>query len=613
MASLTNKPRRAKKAGKQIQAAPLPVKRSATLTLAVYPLLLLTAIAFCSFRAINDPDTWFHMAFGRYVAQHGVLPPSDIFSHTAQGREWISSGWLSSVLLNWLYDRFGPGGAEFMVFAVVGSATLVVYYTAVLRYESLGAMALPLLASTLAAQMRFNPRPDVWSQLFAALVVLLLGFGVIRRGANATPARLPWLLPFVFMAWANFHAGFMAGLAAVAIYMIWIFLQTRKARQPVPWMILLPCALCFVAWMANPYGWRLLELAGKIKSIPGFDKLVFEWMPMIYLPGYNLEWPAYAGGALLLCLCGMVIWKRATPIAGWRYALMILFTAFALIQRRQAGLAAIVLPAALAPHMAGMEAWMGRRQRELIAALALAGSAGICAMQYTGVLAMGEGWPVAGLNCRMLPCFAADFLRDNRPPPNIFNSYGIGGYLLNALGPGTKVFIDGRLDVYDHSTWLDLLAAEEDRLSIDEVTRKYGVNTFVIDIRESIGDPMHLANRLTARTDWKLVFFDDDVAIFTHETPETADYTQRLQFRHVSPFAAQKLAGSLSNPAGRDAALAEIKRALRLSQGSANACALAAFAALNIKDMPTARVMLDAAFARDPASQLAKAVQQSMR
>jgi hypothetical protein len=59
---------------------------------AVYVLLL----AFGG-RLLNDPDTYSHVAVGRWIIQHGTVPTTDPFSFSMHGAPWIAFEWLSEV------------------------------------------------------------------------------------------------------------------------------------------------------------------------------------------------------------------------------------------------------------------------------------------------------------------------------------------------------------------------------------------------------------------------------------------------------------------------------------------------------------------------------------
>lgn len=572
----------------------------------LFPALLLTAVAFLAVRPVADPDVWFHMALGRYVIQEHTLPRMDIFSSTASGHEWISSGWAASVLLYKAFDLLGPEGTGLALIVVLlsGSAYLSVYFVAVRALGNRGTIILPLLAGILASSPRFTPRPDLWSQLLTAVVSLLL---VTARGGLVKWNWQLLALPPVVALWANMHAGFLAGLILVAVYGAWFLWHGRDAfavisgaRCPCSFN-LAALALCFGVWMLNPYGYRVLALACKIKAIEGVRFAIYEWMPLVTRPEFNLPWPVYMGFLILLGLSVLTLAGAGRTAPLWQPAAVVFLFAFAVVQRRQIGLAGAAVPALIAPHMQWMDLWFARR-RPLLPALAAASMILVCTAQYSGALQAGKGFPKVGRDCRSLPCVVTDFLAQNPPPANMANTYGAGGYLLFFLGPQTKVFIDGRLDVYPAQIWRDYLAVDESAMSVDTFRERYGINTFCVYSGDAFGEPRHIANRLSSHPDWRLVYFDDDYSVFVHASQK--DYCRVHAYEFASPFVPDRFVEALRKPENRGQARDEVQRAIETSAHSANALALGAIGAALLGDDASAQQFADEALTRNPGNEL---------
>lgn len=578
------------------------------------------------------------MALGREVVENGSLPRGDIFSYTAAQREWISSGWGASVLLYLAHRAGGEAGLVWLTFAVAAAAHLIVYFTALRRFRNPGAVALLQLAGILAAYLRYTPRPDLWSHLFvAALVAVLLMASdeapAGRGGSGEKPRRrgLPgggvlWTLIPLFALWANFHAGFMAGILAVAVYALWRVARWRLTGSKEDLLAVVPCLLACGAWVLNPYGVRLVALAGKIESIPHVKEKIYEWKPLWAAGPVMLPWPSYAGAALLLggtvVLVALVFMRgRTRENWPWTLALMALFAGLAVYQRRHMGLAAAALPLLLAPWLGGLEEERGRRGARAAAhaataavrslgrmtAAAVAAVLAIAILQYTGRLGLGRGVFRTGLNATLLPAFAVQWLRDNPAPGNVYNTYGAGAYLLYHLSPGLKVFIDGRLDVYDHQTWLDYLAIEDGTLPLAEAARRYDLHSVILYTKDCASNPEHLAFRLAEDPQWRLVFFDSTYSVFVRETPETRDYVTPRAIRHANPFAIGRFHAALNDPALQSEALAELDRVRRLpGGGGAWAPAMASLAARRMGDTAAADQLLASAMALDPNNPLVR-------
>jgi hypothetical protein len=111
----------------------------------------------------------------------------------------------------------------------------------------LAIIAVPTIA------LRTMPRADLFTTvLFAALLFLLW------RYHEGKQARL-WLLPLLFLFWANLHLGFAAGLALLGGYLLLelgrsIFTEEREVAlgrmiKALPWI-----AASAVATLINPWG-----------------------------------------------------------------------------------------------------------------------------------------------------------------------------------------------------------------------------------------------------------------------------------------------------------------------------------------------------------------------
>src|SRR2546430_4006849 len=59
---------------------------------------------------LADPDTYWHIATGRWVLAERSFPWHDIFSHTAAGQPWVNMEWLAQIILASTYDWFGWRG-----------------------------------------------------------------------------------------------------------------------------------------------------------------------------------------------------------------------------------------------------------------------------------------------------------------------------------------------------------------------------------------------------------------------------------------------------------------------------------------------------------------------
>jgi len=189
-----------------------------------------------SLRAVSDPDAFWQLATGRWVAQHHHVFSTDVFSYTAQGQPWIYP--VGSGLL--LYVVYLIGG--YTLLSWLGAAGCVGTIALLLRRGSAMSAAIAILAIPLMAG-RTAPRADMFTVvLFAAYL------SILWQNYQTGRAHL-WLLPLLMIAWVNFHLGFVAGLALIVAFVGMDVLEllfpgrrrveaVQRLRRAWPWFVL---------------------------------------------------------------------------------------------------------------------------------------------------------------------------------------------------------------------------------------------------------------------------------------------------------------------------------------------------------------------------------------
>jgi len=239
--------------------------------------LLVLAVPLLALFPLHNNDLWWHLAAGRWIVEHGAVPHDDPFSWTHYLGRWIDNEWLSEVLFYGLW-RIGGNGAlvALRALAFTGLALLLRAYTGALRVPRAFPMA--LAAAIALTHHWWELRPSVGS-----LLALLLLATTIER-ARSGRDRL-WLLPLLFLVWANAHPGFFLGLLvlivttlAVAIDpLIPAWARSGRGALVAPRLALVTLASA-AATLVNPYGWRVYEQQFAIAGNREYRALVDEWL-----------------------------------------------------------------------------------------------------------------------------------------------------------------------------------------------------------------------------------------------------------------------------------------------------------------------------------------------
>ena len=177
-----------------------------------FPLFLSFVLIFVVFwvSAANslDPDFGWHVQMGKIIQAQGV-PKIDPFSYTMSSFPFVDNGWLTSLLLSFLYKNIGYFALAF-VFSLLALVALLLSLKIRLPLKENWAdskiMYMKMLLLFLGAATIlpfFGVRPQVFSWLFFALI-----FSVLFVGSYWDKFR--YFLPILFVAWTNIHGSFAA-------------------------------------------------------------------------------------------------------------------------------------------------------------------------------------------------------------------------------------------------------------------------------------------------------------------------------------------------------------------------------------------------------------------
>jgi hypothetical protein len=462
---------------------------------------LLVGIIFAAKRGFDvDPDFWWHLKIGEGILATHRWPTVDPYSFTATGQPWMACEWLGDVLFATVERVGGLRGLE--VSLVVMSAAIIValYALCAIRSGNSKASFVTTVALLVMALPVLTMRPQMLGYLF--LIVTLIALERFRKGhRNAL-----YFLPALFWVWINAHGSWVLGIGTLFVYWasglkefhmggIKTHLWVPAERVRLSLVIL----LCLAVLPITPYGTRLAVYPFQyIGSLPVNMTSINEWQSM----PFNL-----LGGKVFLA---MVLGLFAIQIAfelTWRLeelALLFFGTLMAFLHVRFI----LVFVPFFAPLLATVLArWVPgyQRKKDLYlanAVLMLATIAGIVAY-FPSKAKIQESIT------SHFPVRAIAFLREHPAPGPIFNTYWFGGYLIWNGAAESKVFIDGRGELYEvggvFSDYMHITSVQPGALS---VLGNYGVQACLLDRNEP------LVNFLAALPQWRRVYMDENSAVF---------------------------------------------------------------------------------------------------
>lgn len=475
-------------------------------------------------RQLDDFDTWWHLASGRYIATHHVVPDHDVLSHTVRDHAWVNLQWGFDLAIDGLH---AAGGPALLSWACAAAFTLAIVLLVPLVRPPLGDAlgAIPLLAVVLAAQERFAVRPEMAS--FPLLVALL----AILERARTGEGRGAWLLVPVMLAWVNLHALFVVGAFAIVVA-----IAGAPSRRLAAWG-----GAALLATLVNPFGLAGALFPAKLlsridRSNPAFATIgefrspFAEGVHGIAIDAYKVL--LIAGTAVVVAATALAWRERrsagASLAAAWRdldfggLAFFAGLAALSLAARRNAGLFAIGAAPVIARSAASLgsrlsaaarERW--RRAAPALALTTTAAALGIAFVVVSGRFYRFDGQAHetgAGVIDGVFPIRAAAFAREARLPGKLYNDLAAGGYLAWDDPIGDGVFVDGRLEVYDDAFFSDYVRGMYDPAVFEAGADRFGINTVILFHHWE--NRRLLVERLLGTPAWLLVYADESAAIF---------------------------------------------------------------------------------------------------
>ncbi len=445
---------------------------------------------------VDGSDLWWHLASGRYIAEHGEVPLADPFSHTASGRGWTNHSWLWGRLFWAAYDGH-PDRAAWLNLALIAALFGLVAHNARRASGSWLAAGAATWLVAAACHWFLDVRPHIATLLCTALLLSTLH----RR-------RAPWLWPPLFALWANLHAGFAFGLALLGLFALLRSAQAVRSRRPLPRAVWAGVTCAALAACLNPWGFAIYEVPFQhLYHASPFGALA-EWQAT----AASLDPRSYAGRFWWLVTLALIGVSRGRA-APFPIALAAVTAVMAIGARRFIPLFAV----SAAPLVAlGVAALIEAARRRLPAIASpwrdpvAAGAAllGTVLLWHDVQLlprplqrwTSGEAYPSGAV---------AELAALRDPPQRLFNYYDWGGYLMLHT-PGIPVFIDSRAStLYDDALAADYFGMLDAEQSWREKLERYRVDAVLVPPQARLAGALR-----GARPAWRLVHIDPRSALF---------------------------------------------------------------------------------------------------
>ena len=411
--------------------------------------------------ALSDPDVWWHIRLGDWIIAHHQIPAGELFAYTAFGNPLVAHEWLSETI----FAALAAIGGLLLVTVLMGLVAWSAMVATVLRGRLRGAgpvvLAVGLVLGARVAEPVLGTRPQVFT--FALVCwTLWIAESYLRSGG-----RRRWLLPPLFLLWANLHAGFIAGIGFLVIVVVVEAVKRRWSigtvapRQRITGLAGAVSASALAACV-NPYGPSIFVFAATTGATER-QKGIIEWQSP------NFADPSmWVLLALLLTFAALTITVVSRPSLRRHFdlrdlALAAVGAALALTSVRNTAICVAVMIPSWMAMVAAVVSSLETRRRRLRPAPRSGSTAPVMgivliAVGVFGVGAVGERVAQSassqGIAAAYSACATA-LLARSPTVQRVFTAYGTGGYVIYRLWPHASVYEYGEsislgTMVFDH-------------------------------------------------------------------------------------------------------------------------------------------------------------------
>jgi len=464
-------------------------------------------------------DEWWHIALGQVILNHGI-PAVAPFTFVTTQHPWVEQQWLFEVALATLV-RIGGDGLASLTMGLVGALALLAAALAIPRRAHVprGWSAAAMVLCGLMAGMALGVRAETVSALGVAATLL-----IVQRWRDGN-RWVVWLLPPMYLLWANLHAGFIAGLGVLAFTLV-IHRSSWRRAAPVPdglslavicvgaaaaavllglvagaaVLVLLwaafrpvpveggvsrrPLAIASAAAAAltlvNPAGPGLYTYIAETVSNPILSQLVSEWQSPNF---HDMLTRLIEVVAALLVLVWLLGRRPRVPDILLAVAAL-LFTLQAV--RNVSIFAVVAIPllseygatawAARAPL--GLRRWLGTR---LPGPVALVAAVAVSAASLAVMAPQASAASAAQFEATHEPETAATYVATHFPGQRLLSSDGDAGYLAYRFPDERVVFVYDEIGIFGTApltNYLDIATVSGDWQEL--LTKEYGISHAIL-------------------------------------------------------------------------------------------------------------------------------------
>lgn len=470
-----------------------------------------------------------HIINGREILGGGSFDVlyKNVYSYTQPTYVFVNHHWFTGVIMFGLSTLFGVRSLYVLhLFLFLLTACFV--FLRVKKRSSLFAVCLLAPIYLLFMSSRIEIRPEAFSYLI--MNIFLFIFDDIYEKKRINTKQISLLL-FLQLLWVNVHISFIFGIFISFVFVFSMIVSKVYPKKLIQTIIGVLIGLVFVS-LINPngitgllyplsiftdYGYTIVENMNlwflHTRIFSQAVSLYFLTAPIVFV-GIWLYRKRFFSPDVFFALTGIVLGFMAL-----RNIPMYVFFTFPLLSNMLLSLRTYVLK----KHM--WESMYILSLTVIIAEILL-----FPLLFLNGTLLPGTNTKDLTANTVNNQFVSMQFFRSLQIQGALFNNYDIGSYLIYALYPDWKVFVDNRPEAYGKDFFQKTyIPMQLDDKIWEEKQKEYNFQTIVWGHRDlTEWGQIFLAKRLMDST-WKPIYVDSMVIIFVKADPKYKDIIEKYQ------------------------------------------------------------------------------------
>lgn len=491
-------------------------------------------------RPISGTDTWFHLRIGQDIWEGKSIPQNDYHSFTNPGVTYINQSWLAQIIFFLIYKSTGILGLQILHLSIV---FLSFFLLLKLNFPQKHLSILLITFILPLAITQDEIRPFIFTWFFLSLI-----FYLIKQ-------KLFYLIPLIFLLWANIHSGFLIGIIVLFFYLLKEYLNTKK-----PTLIIIFLVSIFASCL-TPYGPKIYLYPLTLGNLPETMNIA-EWRPFSPNEIYFWIYITYTLSLLVLTL------RKKFPHRIIELLFIITLSIIGYSSRRHSIVVSIILFPLILNQLSQLISLKTKNLFFFISPLLLI----IIFFSYQMQFKVNK---INQIDSTRVPVYGQKFLTDHNLSGNMFNDYNFGAYLI-WKNPNQKVFIDSRQELYIGQTSTDFMNIYYTSENWEQLLDKYQINYIIVQ------PYCQLSLTLIDNPNWDLVYFDSSSAIFIKKN----DYPNIPRLKNLTPVIPR-------NPANTSLTIQELKYLLNLNPEFYQAYRMLAVSYYDQNDFLQAKESLD--------------------